>query len=395
MVFYLKYHSHDIEKLHQLIGEFFNNVYKKNITVFDTSLLPTWYLTTPNRMVSMEGELTKFLNFPETVKNEIIEAFLVCEDVEALFSCEQATYVHQPVALDFRKLKDDGTVDNSIERYLISLFVDTLYEGQLGKKDSTFSKKIGSNIGSHYLGLKNESSFYDEDFNLCPFCGIEPLKLLESEGRPDYDHLLPKGDSLYIFSAINIKNLIPMGDHCNSKKSSKNLLFTDVNRTVKTIAFYPYSLSPNPFELYNIELSCTDTPKFSNSWKGNWNIDIKPNDPLDTITLAKISSWDRVFNIKARYCEYIQDHLKSIINKILKTIDSSINDLLNEVKTKLQYRLDNFYKYEYLFVSTEEGLIPTRNLILWFLSNDNFLMSYLEQKKKIQANDIDMSMLEL
>lgn len=394
MVFYVKYLSHDIEKLHALIGFFFIKVHNKNITEFNINLLPDWYNETTNRMVALENHLAQFLKFPEETKNQIIDAFFICEDVEGFFACDQASYVHQPIALDFIRIDEEGNIDNSIEKYLISLFVETLYENQLGKKDSTFSKKISSNIGQHYLGLRNDTSFYDEDFTLCPFCGLEPLKLLESEGRPDYDHLLPKGDSLYVFSAINIKNLIPMGDHCNKKKRAQNLLFTDNNRTQKTIAFYPYSLPPNPFELYNISLSCLESPNMSNNWKGIWNIDILPIDPADTLTLSKIKSWDRVFNIKARYCEYIQDHIKPIINKIIKNIDTSISDLLTEVKSKLQYQLENIYKYDYLFISTEEGLIPKRNIILWFISNDEFLLSYLEQKKKVQKNDIDMSMME-
>lgn len=395
MLFYLKYQSHEVEKLHTLIGDFFTKARNENITEFNINLLAPWYLETENRMEGMEGELAKFLKFPQEIKNEIIEAFFLCEDVENFFACDQESYIHQPLALDFRKVVEDGVIDNSIEQFLISLFVDTLYSAQLGKKDSTFSKKISSNIGNHYLGLKNENNLNDEDFTLCPFCGLESLKLLESEGRPDYDHLLPKGNSLYVFSAINMKNLVPIGDHCNSKKRAENLLFLDIDRTLKTIAFYPYCKPPNPFELYNIIASCIEIPNNSNKWKGEWVIEILPVSPDDIITIAKINSWDRVFNIKARYCEYIQDNLKPMINKILKSVDISMNDLLTEVKSKLQYQLDNLYKYDYIFISTEEGLIPKRNILIWFISNEEFLMSYLEQKIKIKQNDIDMSMMEI
>lgn len=394
MVFYLTYFSHDIEKLHNLITEFFTVVYKKDINTFNLNLLPAWYLETENRMLQMEEQLTRFLKFDESIKIEIIEAFLKCQDIEYVFGCDQASFVHHPIAFDFRRTISDGKIDTTIEEFLNFLFVETLYNNQLSKKDSTFSKKIHSNIGSHYLGMKAQQSFFDQDVTLCPFCGIEPLKLIESEARPDYDHLLPKGNSLYVFNAINIKNLIPIGDHCNSKKSSKNLIFSDDERKVKCLAFYPYSSPPNPYELYNINLSCTELPSDVNQWKGEWNIDILPIDSNDLVTQAKIQTWDRIFNIKNRYCEFIKEHLKPLISKILKTIDTSILDLLNEVKSKLKGRLDDHYKIDYLFISTEEGLIPMRNLILWFLSNENFLMSYIEQKKKVDVYDIDMSMME-
>uniref|UniRef100_UPI00197E3111 hypothetical protein n=1 Tax=Pseudomonas viridiflava TaxID=33069 RepID=UPI00197E3111 len=73
--------------------------------------------------------------------------------------------------------------------------------------------------------------------------------------------------------------------------------------------------------------------------------------------------------------------------RISKNIDAVITDLLSEVKSKLEYRLKNHYRNEYLFISTDECTIPMRNLLLWFLSNENFLMSYLEQKKKVNVND--------
>ncbi|MET3978337.1 hypothetical protein ABIB62_000905 [Mucilaginibacter sp. UYP25] len=391
MLFYLKYFNHDVEKLHELISFFFEKVEKEKPVAFTTSLLPAWYSATVNRLEKLETQLTHFLTLSEKEKTAIIKAFSDGNRIDTLFSNKTKRYAHIPVASDFKKHNADGSFDNTIEVFLNELFVDNLYTGQLGKKDSTFSKKIGSHLGNHFTGLKDNHSISNEDFSLCPFCGIEPIKMINSEGRPDYDHLLPKGDSLFVFSSINLKNLVPIGDHCNGKKSSQHLLYSDKNRTARTISFYPFEPTPNPCELYNFELVCKEYPDYSNLWKGEWEVKIKPNVSSNRRITDKIKTWDRVFNIKNRYEEYLKIHGKSMIDKILRTMDSSSADLLIELKSELNNLLRKRYLYEYIFISTEEGLIPKRILIEWCLKDENYLLNYLNFKKTFPTAPINVN----
>ena len=391
MLFYLKYFNHDVEKLHELLSFFFEKVKKENPAAFTISLFPVWYSSTVNRLEKLESQLTNFLTFSTNEKLAIVDAFTKGNLINILFSNKTRIYAHIPVASDFRKANADGSFDNSVELFLNELFVDNLYTGQLGKKDSTFSKKIGSNLGNHFIGLKDGHTMSNEDFSLCPFCGIEPIKMISSEGRPDYDHLLAKGDSLFVFSSINLRNLVPIGDHCNGKKSSKHLLYTDNTRANRTISFYPFDSTKNPFELYHFELDCKEYPANSNLWKGKWEIKIKSNVGSQRQIAEKIKTWDRVFNIRNRYEEYLEIHGKAMLDKIIRTMDSSKPDLLDELKKELTNLLQKKYLYEYIFISTEEGLIPKRILIEWYLKDETYLLSYLNLKKLNPTNQINVN----
>ena len=391
MLFYLKYFNHDVEKLHELLSFFFEKVKKENPATFTLSLFPDWYSATVNRLEKLESQLTHFLTFTKDEKLAIINAFSNGNLIDTLFSKKTRRYAHIPVASDFRKADADGSFDHSLELFLNELFVDNLYTGQLGKKDSTFSKKIGSNLGNHFTRLKDGHTVSNEDFSLCPFCGIEPIKMISSEGRPDYDHLLAKGDSLFVFSSINLKNLVPIGDHCNGKKSSKHLLYTDITRTTRTISFYPFDSAKNPFELYHFELVCKEYPANSNLWRGKWEITIKSNVRSQRLITEKIKTWDRVFNIRNRYEEYLEIHGKSMLDKILRTMDSSKPDLLAELKSELTNLLQKKYLYEYIFISTEDGLIPKRILIEWYLKEETYLLNYLNLRKLNPLNQINVN----
>ena len=343
---------------------------------------PAWYLENNIRLRKLERMLKNFLAFDGDIKSSVIKAFKECCDVKSLFNAKEPVN-KIPTAKDF---------DAATTSFLNELFVEYLYEQQLSDSGSTWSKKLGKSLNHHYKDFK-EAHNEEDHYALCAFCGIEPIKMLTSEGRPDYDHLLPKGEGLYVFSAVNLANLIAAGDICNKKKSTKNLLYSDNLRTERTISFYPFEdPPPNAFEMYQINLSSLELPSTANNWRGDWEIDIVPNDPEDESVIEKIKNWDRVYNIKARYKEYIMDNGKSIIDKVVKSINAD-NELEHEVAKDLQVLLDKVYVYEFLFISTESGLIPKRIFIKWALDEKKFLLSYLQTKKNFPAK-IDMSLVE-
>lgn len=382
MLFYLDYIEHDVEKLHELLNFFFTNLESKEVSTFNSSLLPDWYSQTEGRCENLEKLLEQFIAFSEEDKERIIKAFRKCNNIEPFFSNKTGDYADIPIGLDFIKRVGVRKADHSIKNFLNSLFVETLYKGQLGSKKSTFSKKINSNLNDHYDKLKTGTGF-----RLCPFCGIEPLKMLESEGRADYDHLLPKGDSLYVFSTINLQNLVPIGLICNKKKDTKNLLYYENERITRKLAFYPYQnyASHHPFEQYYFKLECLEIPSYSNKWRGKWSVTIVPNIADDESTLEKIESWQRIYNIDARYAEYIEENFDSLLQRVLSNIDETASNLKLEVIKKLKYFLTNAYVYNHLFLKTEEGLIPRRILIEWLLKDETYLISYVENKKRINT----------
>lgn len=379
MLFYLKYINHDVEKLQKLLVYFFNKVEELNYpTTFDrNTLLPDWYCNASNTMRGLETQLTEFIAFDSSVRITIIKAFRDANNIELLFSDE--TMLQIPVASDFTVHQD----------FLSNLFT-SLYKEQLSKRlqdTAPFPKIINSDIANHLKELKEvnkvDSSY--GSFTVCPFCGIEEYSLQESEERPAYDHLLPEGSNLFVFSAVNLKNLFPIGSRCNKLKSTKILLYKDDKRLQRTVAFYPYDNIPHPFELINFQLNCDVLPDFRKN--GTWQVMISPKDSLDNVLREKINNWIRVFNIKARYEEYIQNKDNAWIENFFhsyKTID--------DVKRAINTSVANDLCLKFSFISTMEGLIPKRIFYQWALNNYSFLESFItipNKQNNIVQDDLE------
>lgn len=205
----------------------------------------------------------------------------------------------------------------------------------------------------------------------------QKIKDEKNISRPDYDHLLSKSE--FIFSSVNMKNLVPMGDDCNSLKGEQSLLHTDQIFTNRTLAFYPYSNPPHPFEQFTFKLTCSRMP--TKKEKGNWKVDIIPNDLSDTDLLDKIDSWNRVYNIKNRYSKYVCDNHRNWIEGEFKI--TSINTI-DELNILLQTQL-NRLPYSYYFLATKIDIIPSRIFYEWAKINQTYLEAF------IKANNVPMS----
>jgi hypothetical protein len=373
MLFYLKFINHDVEKLHDILVFFFNRIRQDNPTVFDVNtLFPQWYSDDTfdsNRLRGLEAQLREFLTFDEELKSDIAIAFENANRIESVFLDSNVII---PVANDFI----------TKTAFLNELFT-TLYEKQLSPRDSTFSKKIKTNLYEHYDKLHTNGAF-----TVCPVCGIERLKMLNSEGRPDYDHLLAKGDSLFVFSAINLKNLLPTGGNCNRIKDTNHLLYTDANRTTRTIAFYPYSASQNPYLLINFNLTCNRMPAFR--LQGEWSVAFLPKDINDETLTTQIASWNRVFNIQNRYADYIKDMDNTMIANLYEAVKLNLN-IFNSLTQKIQRILDDDLRLEYSFIANKEGLIPCRIFYQWALNNPDFLSGFVAAK----AIDTNLTKVDL
>ena len=389
MLFNLKFSQHKVQELHKLIVFFFDQVEKNNPTIFDcTTQFPTWYSSSPvHKMLKVEKLLQEFLKFPQVQQQEIIQKFRESNEIAQLFSNETI-----PVAVgkDFSKYswksKSEGGITKqlSISDFLSELFV-SLYKDQLGNKNSSFCKKIGANLSSHYEKFANHNEVEFVRNLVCPCCGLELMRDEENIRNPDHDHLLPKGENLFIFSSVNLKNLFPIGTDCNVLKDTAVLIYSDKNLTNRTLAFYPYDNTAHPYTLFNIYLICDEIPDYNNGYKGLWTVVIEPKDANDAVTGKKIASWDRVFRIKHRLAKSIANKNKSLIDKEFKI--TRITDGIT-LKLELQKQLDR-NRLEYMFLSTEIELIPKRIFYQWALQNPDFLNS------KVIANTIMSTKVDL
>jgi hypothetical protein len=122
--------------------------------------------------------------------------------------------------------------------------------------------------------------------HVCPFCGCE---FFDAPGKPreELDHYLAK--SKYSFVSVNLRNLVPMGNKCNTKhKLAKDILKKDDGTRRKS--FDPLSMSlasSEPFAGLDGQLP-------------RWQIEFIP----DT---EEVTTWDEVFHIRERYIGNVLD----------------------------------------------------------------------------------------
>ncbi|WBV56455.1 hypothetical protein PFY10_19910 [Chryseobacterium daecheongense] len=363
---------------------FFGKVKSLNPTSFDSNvLLPIWYNTDPVfKMSKLENLLGSFIEFNQSLKDDIINAFLSVDDISKLFEDSSLSI---PTGRDFGTIRWKTVRDSAgkvkeltIADFLSQLF-GYLYNNQLSKKDSSFCKKIDSNLALFYKSFVKHNAIDFIENMVCPYCGLEKIRDEENIRKPDHDHLLPKGNDLFVFSSVNSKNLFPSGTDCNIIKDTAILLYSD-DLHIRCKAFYPYSIGPHPFELYNVSLECIQIPNFSNSYKGDWKVKIIPNDPEDVITAEKIQSWDRVFKITSRYAKLISTSNKSYIDKELNlTKIQNVEELVKKIKEQRD-RLP----ITYFMLSTETEVIPRKIFYEWAINE----ISYLKELMRINIKHI-------
>ena len=142
--------------------------------------------------------------------------------------------------------------------------------------------------------LKIRDKHYQEIYNIvehhiCPFCGCEDFDA-PSAPREALDHYLP--ESKYCFVGANLRNLVPMGNKCNSKyKLAKDILRKEDGSRRR--CFDPYNHG-------KVEISLDKSEPFAGTLGSvgeplpKWIIEFEPNS-------EEVNTWDEVFCIRERY----------------------------------------------------------------------------------------------
>ena len=126
-------------------------------------------------------------------------------------------------------------------------------------------------------------------YRVCPFCGCESFDGLGAP-REALDHYLP--EHKYPFAAANLRNLVPMGNKCNSRYKLAQDILTKEDGTRRK-SFDPYNHgtvtisldNSQPFAGLKTELG-QPLPK--------WEIDFSSNS-------EEVGTWDEVFKVRERY----------------------------------------------------------------------------------------------
>lgn len=153
-----------------------------------------------------------------------------------------------------------------------------------------FSFKVLSRIKSPASDIPVRDKLYAlarEHLNkkCCPFCGLERLEPSHPDiPRHDLDHYLAV--SRYPFCGVNLRNLAPMGDRCNSSyKIALDVLYDPEGNRLE--CFDPYGDATASFSLENSEI-------LGGPGGGpTWSVNLIPDSPATT-------NWDRIFQIMLR-----------------------------------------------------------------------------------------------
>jgi hypothetical protein len=147
------------------------------------------------------------------------------------------------------------------------------------------------------LGVRDRqyNAIYDSTpIHICPFCGCE---YFDAPGAPReaLDHYL--AESKYPFAAANLRNLVPMGNKCNSRyKLAQDILLEEDG--TRRRSFYPYRNHAG------IQITLDRSEPFLGT-QGLfpfplWHIDFEPN-------CEEVLTWDTVFHIRERYARDVLD----------------------------------------------------------------------------------------
>ncbi|MGB1242197.1 MAG: hypothetical protein ACPG49_06730, partial [Chitinophagales bacterium] len=359
---------------------------KGEITTFCEELFPVWMrgdnFTRSRAIRQRFKELYDLIQdeLTQQEKEDLCQAFFDSNEIEKI--CGDINYKVTSITDLPKKIQE--LFINKRERK--GLFV-WLYDYILTGKDSPIPKILKADIKAHYKKYQRKNPA------MCPFCGLEYISLLNSEGREGYDHYLHK--THYSFSAVNMKNLIPMGIKCNKKKTNDDILLDKKNNRVEV--FYPFSFKKN--KKYGVDfyftLSCKKYPNIENI-QGEWKIELCQSINNNQLK-SQLETWKRRFNINNRYSEYIQVQHFRWLKELFTDVDFSKKDNID--KAKVLEKLNTQFGISEPNETTLEnytGLIP-RYLYFKFLKDDEvfaktLISLFVEEKSKRRDDDNDLEL---
>ena len=174
------------------------------------------------------------------------------------------------------------------------------------------------------LGIRDthfNAIYHAAPYPICPFCGCE---YFDAPGAPrhDLDHYIAK--EYYPFAAANLRNLVPMGDRCNSSYKHRQDMLKRGDGTRRR-AFDPYGIE-------TVEISLDNSEPFAGAdgRLPRWEIEFNRDN-------EEAGTWDEVFHIRERYK---RDVLDRSFNNWLRGFTSwcrSLRKYLRRIKKSLMH----------------------------------------------------------
>jgi hypothetical protein len=187
---------------------------------------------------------------------------------------------------------------------------------------------------------KHYKTIYDAVlYHTCPFCGCE---CFDAPGAPreDLDHYLAK--SKYSFASANLRNLVPMGNKCNSSyKLTQDILKRDDGTRRKS--FDPYNHGIVTISLDNSQ-PFAGTVGTLGAPLPKWTIDFNPDS-------EEVTTWNDVFHIRERYERDVLDegfnaYLREFGNycRSWNSIPTSTEEIIDAIERYTFFQESNGFK---------------------------------------------------
>ncbi len=265
------YTSHYAEKLHELVTHI---------------VLDVWYNAKGKRFYLnriKEGKYfrSKVSKTPAYLKKPIILIYRICSK----FNQKQ---------LD--SIKEAFLSNNKIEMLCNNTIMPVFYTDLEKQTSTNFVKEVKKFFNNLYSKIFNQepfnlnnhyTEFFKKNINICPSCGIRPLEKTSENHRDDYDHYLPKSE--YLFTSVNLRNLIPMCTNCNQyRKKTKNPI-RRYGRKRKAFFYYSKDLSDILIKIKILDFNlCNITISFSSK-----------------TMQSNVDTWNYLFNLSNQYKEFL------------------------------------------------------------------------------------------
>lgn len=295
MLFSYKYIPHQMEKMQVVVDFIFHEVWCKapdeeyGIQLYESEQVLHKIMSELSNM-DLAGKLNKgagkffynsvneiFNEFKALTKDEIDEyRRLFIANNKIAESCAGVADVTPVCYSELNPLKI--SLNEKIEDFFKKLYSSGFFGLQF------VVEQIGATLDDYY-----ECFVRENNDGICPFCGLLPIDGEFDPTREAFDHYLPK--SKYPFNSVNLMNLAPSCNKCNSgNKLAKDPLFDENN--VRRKAFYPFSEAQPDI---TITVTLEDA---------SWNPQSPEKLSLDITSekyLAETNTWKDIYRIEQRY----------------------------------------------------------------------------------------------
>lgn len=288
MVINLNRYSTRIAIIHNIPKLFFRNI--EAAVSFGPHLFPAWSNTVFSA-TQMNRKFEQVYNKYKAIRtkrnrDKIIDAFNSVNQIEILCSNTSGLIAHE--------LND---LPASIRKEL-----DRLYE-------YLYNTAINYHEFQTYISdtVKDSIDRFIEvnELEVCPLCGLEGFLNLDGQARIALDHWLCR--ELFPMTAVNFKNLFPIGPSCNGRpaKGETNVLIDNAIDKNRVVAYYPYATNSG----ISTSFSFVNEPtirSYGNIPDADWNFEFNP---VNHAEVEIFSSWNSMLNITDRYLDFARKNI--------------------------------------------------------------------------------------